>query len=468
MPSTTHTSLAAEALRSTMRDAVRGTVIGPDDSAWSDTTSIFYSHTGSTPRLVVRPCDAADVAAAIGVAREQGLELAVRSGGHSVAGHSSVADGLVIDLRDLDSLEIDVEGRTATAGAGVTAGQYTTEVGKHGLATGFGDTGSVGLGGITTGGGVGFLSRRHGLTIDNLLAAEVVTADGTVHDVDAEHEPDLFWAIRGGGGNLGIVTRFTFRLHEVPQIVGGMLLLPATADTIAEFMRLALEAPDELGAIANVMPAPPMPFVPEDRRGELMILALMAYSGPVEDAERVLAPFRAIATPVADLLAPMPYAGLFPPEDPSYRPIAVSVTGFATGIDPQLARTVLDTLCTASSRPGVQMAVVQLRPLGGAIARVPGSATAYAHREWPVMFNVATLVGEVADLDAQHGWVTELAATIADGTPGAYVGFSIADDPEQVRAIYPGPTFDRLAVVKRTYDPDNVFHRNHNVPPAAE
>ncbi len=463
MPSTTHTSLAADALR----DAVRGTVIGPDDPAWSDTTSIFYSYNGSAPRLVVRPCDAADVAAALRVARELGLEVAVRSGGHSVAGHSSVADGLVIDVRDLDSLEIDVDARIATVGAGVTAGHYTAEAGKHGLATGFGDTGSVGIGGITTGGGVGFLSRKHGLTVDNLVAAQVVTADGTVHDVDDDHEPDLFWAIRGGGGNLGIVTRFTFRLHEVPQIVGGMLLLPATAENVAEFMRLALEAPDELGAIANVMPAPPMPFVPEERRGELMILALMAYSGPVEDAERVLAPFRAIATPVADLLAPMPYAGLFPPEDPSYRPVATSVTGFATGFDSPTAQAVLETLCSATSRPGVQMAVVQLRPLGGAIARVPADSTAYAHRDCPIMFNVATIVGDVADLPAQHDWVAELAATIADGTPGAYVGFSIADDPEQVRAIYPGATYDRLAAVKRTYDPDNVFHRNHNVPPAA-
>jgi FAD/FMN-containing dehydrogenase len=463
MPSTTHTSLAAD----TLRDAVRGTVIGPDDSAWSDTTSIFYSYLGSTPSLVVRPCDAADVAAAIGVARNLGLEVAVRCGGHSAAGHSSVADGLVIDLRDLDSLEIDPDARLATVGAGVTAGHYTSEAGKLGLATGFGDTGSVGIGGITTGGGVGFLSRKHGLTIDNLVAAQVVTADGTVHDVDDNNEPDLFWAVRGGGGNVGVVTQFTFRLHEVPQIVGGMLLLPATAENVAEFVRLALEAPDELSTIANVMPAPPMPFVPESRRGELMILALMAYSGPVEGAERVLAPFRSIAAPVADLLAPMPYAGLFPPEDPGYRPVATSMTGYASGLDTATAQTVLETLCSAGSRPGVQMAVVQLRPLGGAIARVAADATAYAHRERAIMFNVATMVGDVADLEAQQDWLTELATTIADGTPGAYVGFSITDDPEQVHAIYPGATYDRLAAVKRTYDPDNVFHRNHNVPPAA-
>ena len=461
MPSTTHHTLDLNALRGT----VRGSVVGPDDDGWQDATAIFYGYAGAQPRLVVRPCDAADVAATVSFARDAGLEIAVRSGGHSVAGHGSVADGLVVDLRGLDSLEIDAGTRTAVAGAGVTAGAYTTEAGKYGLATGFGDTGSVGIGGITTGGGVGFLSRRHGLTIDNLLAAQVVTADGAIHDVDADHEPDLFWAIRGGGGNVGVVTRFTFRLHEVPQVVGGMLLLPATAESVTEFMRLALAAPDELGLIANVMPAPPMPFVPQDWRGELVILGLLAWSGAPQDADAVLAPFRAVATPIADFLAPMPYAGLFPPEDPSYRPIATSVTGFARGIDRHTARTALDALSAAIREPGVQMAALQLRPLGGAIARVPAEATAYAHREQPVMFNVAAVVADVSRL-AEQEWVAQLASTIADGTPGAYVGFSIADDPDQVRAIYPGATYDRLAEIKRTFDPDNVFHRNHNVPPA--
>ena len=461
MPTTTHTTLDLKALRA----AVRGTVIGPDDPSWTDATTILYGYLGGEPRVVVRPSDAADVAAAIGFARRAGIEIAVRSGGHSGAAHGTVADGLVIDVRDLDSLEIDAAARTATAGAGVTAGAYTAEAGKHGLATGFGDTGSVGLGGITTGGGVGYLSRRHGLTIDNLISAQVVTADGAIHDVDAEHEPDLFWAIRGGGGNVGVVTQFTYRLHDVPQVVGGMLMLPATADTVTEFMRLALDAPDELGLIANVMPAPPMPFVPQEHHGELVIFALMAWSGAEEAADSVLAPFRSLATPISDLLAPMPYSGLFPPEDPSYHPIATSVTGFARGFGRDEAETVLRTLSEAQSRPEVQMAVVQLRPLGGAIARMPGDATAYAHREWPIMFNVAAIVGAVPDLDAQRGWIGELASRIADGTPGAYVGFSIADDPGQVRAIYPGPTYDRLAAIKRAYDPDNVFRRNHNVPP---
>jgi len=462
MPSTTHTTVDLDALRR----AVRGAVIGPGDDAWPDATTIFYGHTGDEPRVVVQAADASDVAAAITYARQHGLGIAVRSGGHSVAGHGTVADGLVVDLRDLDCLEVDVAARTATAGAGVTAGHYTTEVGGHGLATGFGDTGSVGIGGITTGGGVGSLSRKHGPTIDTLLSAQGVTAHGTIHDVDADHEPDLFWAIRGGGGNVGVVTRFTYRLHEVPQIVGGMLLLPATAETVAEFMRLALDAPDDLSLIANVMPAPPMPFVPEERRGELVIFGLLAFAGPPEEADAVLAPFRAVATPIADLLAPMPYSGLFPPDEATFHRIATSGTGFARGFGRAEAQVTLDVLADAVSRPGVQMVAVQLRPLGGAIARVPADETAYAHRECPIMFNVACLVDDVARLDAHREWVSQLGATIANGTPGAYVGFSMADDPAQVRAIYPGATYERLSSVKRRYDPDNVFRRNHNVPPA--
>src|SRR5215208_5697978 len=214
------------------------------------------------PALIVRVADATDVSRVIALALERGLELAVRSGGHSLAGHSTTDGGILLDLSGMKGLEIDVARRTAWAETGLTAGEYTAVAGAHGLATGFGDTGSVGIGGITLGGGVGFLVRKYGLTIDDLLAAEIVTADGELLYVDSDTHPDLFWAIRGGGGNFGVATRFKFRLHEVDTIVGGMLILPAIADTIASFIDLAEAAPDELSGIANVMTAPPMPFLP--------------------------------------------------------------------------------------------------------------------------------------------------------------------------------------------------------------
>src|SRR5215217_8714719 len=239
-----------------LRATVDGRVITPGDPGYDRARTIFYGGFERRPAAIVRPADAAGVAQVVGLARDRGLELAVRSGGHSLAGHSASDGGIVLDLSALTALEVDLEGGAAWAQAGLTAGAYTAQVGAHGLATGFGDTGSVGIGGLTLGGGVGYLVRKHGLTIDNLVSAEVVTADGRLLRVDAEEHPDLFWAIRGGGGNFGVVTRFHYWLHEVDEIVGGMLILPATPEVIASFVAEAEAAPEELSTIANVMTAP--------------------------------------------------------------------------------------------------------------------------------------------------------------------------------------------------------------------
>ncbi|HKG57907.1 MAG TPA: FAD-binding oxidoreductase, partial [Candidatus Limnocylindrales bacterium] len=389
-------------------------------------------------------------------------ELAVRSGGHNTAGHGSTDGGIVIDLRDMKAIDIDVAGRTAWVETGATAAEVTNATGEHGLAVGFGDTGSVGVGGITLGGGIGYLVRKHGLTIDSLLAAEVVTADGSILHVDAESHPDLFWAIRGGGGNFGVATRFRFRLRALPGIVGGILILPATPHTIAGFMAAAAAAPDELSAIANVMPAPPMPFLPEDTVGKVVVFALMTYAGDAEAGERALAPFRALATPLADLLRPMPYAEMYPPEDESYRPLAISRTMFMDTVDGDTAATMLEHL-EASDAP---LRVVQLRALGGAIARVPADATAFAHRASRVMANVASFYTGPDDKPLRAGWVASLSAALQQGDDGAYVNFLVDEGEERIRAAYPGATWDRLVEVKRRYDPTNLFRRNQNIAPA--
>ena len=284
------------------------------------------------------------------LAAETGVELAVRSGGHSGAGHGSVDDGIELDLRNLTAIDVDVAGRTAWAETGLTAAEVNAATSEHGLVIGFGDTGSVGIGGITTGGGIGYLLRTHGLTIDNVLAADIVTADGELHRVDADHEPDLFWAIRGGGGNFGVVTRFRYRLHELPRITGGMLLLPATAKVIDGFLAAAAAAPDELSAIANVMPAPPMPFLAPEHHGKLVVMGLLAYAGTGPAADAAIAPFRALAEPLADMLAPMPYAGLFQPEDPNYRPLAVGRTFYLDAFDRSTAELVMERLQPHSTR----------------------------------------------------------------------------------------------------------------------
>jgi FAD/FMN-containing dehydrogenase len=390
------------------------------------------------------------------------LPLAIRSGGHSGVGHGTTDGGIVLDVRDLSSLEIDVEGRTAWAGAGLTAGDYTKQAGAHGLATGFGDTGSVGLGGLTLGGGVGFLSRKYGLTIDSLLAAEVVTANGEILNVDATSHPDLFWAIRGGGGNFGVATRFKFRLHPVPQVVGGLLVLPASADVIVQTAALAEAAPEELSVIAAVLPAPPMPFIPAADHGKLSVLMFLCYAGDAAAGEAAVAPFRALAAPMADMVRPMTYPEMFPPDDHSYRPKAVGRTMFMKAIDHAAAEMMIAQL-NASTAP---MRVVQFRILGGAIARVAPDATAYAHRHGRIMVNVAAFFEGPADKPARAEWVARLASALDQGDSGAYVNF-VGDEGEKgVRAAYPGATWDRLAAIKLKYDPANVFRLNQNIPPA--
>ena len=294
-----------------LRAALNGRVIAPDVAGYDEARAVFYGALDRRPAVIIRVASAADVSQVVSLARETGLNLAVRSGGHSLAGHSTTDGGIVLDLSDMKALQVDTERRTAWAETGLTAGEYTAVAGAHGLATGFGDTGSVGIGGITLGGGVGYFVRKYGLTIDDLLAADVVTADGRLLRVDDETHPDLFWAIRGGGGNFGVATRFRFRLHEVDTIVGGMLLLPATPDVIESFVAEAEAAPEELSAIANIMPAPPVPFVPAEHHGRLVIMAMLVYTGEVEAGERAIAPFRALATPLADTVGPKPYPQMY-------------------------------------------------------------------------------------------------------------------------------------------------------------
>src|SRR6266540_4440565 len=361
-----------------LRAVLSGRVITPEDAEYDDACRVFSGEFDRRPAAIARVADEADVARVVGFARETGLELAVRSGGHSGAGHCTTDGGIVLDLRDMKALDVDVEGQTALAQAGLTAIEYSTAAGAHGLATGFGDTGSVGIGGITLGGGIGYLARKHGLTIDDLLAADVVTADGELLRADEDRHPDLFWAIRGGGGNFGVATRFRFRLHELDTVVGGMLMLPATADTIAGFMAGSEASPEELGTIANVMKAPPLPFVPEEAHGEPVIMALMAYAGDTDAGQRALAPFRALAEPVADMLRPMPYPEVYPPEQEGYHPVAITRTMFVDHIGRAEAETILEHLETSTAMSGggpVGGGVAQLRTLGGAMARVPVDAT---------------------------------------------------------------------------------------------
>jgi FAD/FMN-containing dehydrogenase len=448
-----------------LRSELAGEVIGPDDPGYDDARRVFMPlYDDRRPAVIIKPGDPPEVGYVISLARDSGLELAVRSGGHSGAGHGVSDGGIVLDLSLMKGLEIDPGKEVAWAETGLTAGEVTNATAAHGLAVGFGDTGSVGIGGLTTGGGVGYLVRKHGLTIDDVLAAEIVLADGRLLQVDEQRHPDLFWAIRGGGGNFGVVTHFKFRLHPLDKVTGGMLVLPATVETIAGFMAAADSAPEELSTIANVMTAPPMPFIPAEHHGEVVILAMLVHAGPPEDGERAIAPFRALAAPLADMVRPMAYPEIYPPDDPDYRPIAAARTMFVDTIGRSEAELILERLRASNA----MMAVAQLRTLGGAMARVPADATAFAHRQSKIMVNVAAVYESFDEAGVHEDWVTDFAAALRQSDHGMYVNFVGDEGEASVRAAYPGETWDRLAAIKRRYDPTNLFRLNQNIVPAAE
>jgi FAD/FMN-containing dehydrogenase len=442
---------------------LRGQVLTPDDPAYAEARTVFAAHIDRRPALIARVAGADDIARVIAHARQTGSELAVRGGGHSPAGHGVSDGGIVIDLSALRSFELDAAARTAWAGAGLTAGAFTVAAGEHGLATGFGDTGSVGIGGITLAGGIGFLARKHGLTIDNLLAADIVTADGRPRRVDAQTEPELFWALRGGGGNFGVVTRLQYRLHPLDTVLGGLLVLPATPHVITDLIAAADAAPDELTTIANLMPAPPLPFLPEQVHGSPVVMAKMVYAGDLQAGQRAVAPLRALADPIADLMRPMKYPEIYPDEQ-RHRLATVARTTFADSLDPRQAETILARIGESSAI----MAACEIRVLGGATARVPTDATAFAHRHRRIMLNLAAIYDPSTAERSEHAaWVRRLFAELDDGHPAAYAGLLADEGQDRVRAAYPGTTWQRLAAIKATHDPDNLFRLNQNIPPKA-
>ena len=447
-----------------LRASLNGNVIGADDPGYDDARRVVFTGFDRRPAAIVRAADASDVSRVVTLARETGAELAVRSGGHSRAGHGTSEGGIVLDLSAMNAVEVDADGRTAWAQTGATAGDYTTATGAHGLATGLGDTPTVGLGGITLSGGIGFLVRRNGLTIDDLLAAEVVTADGELLEVDEETHADLFWALRGGGGNFGVATRLRLRLHEIDEVVGGMLMLPASADVITGLVAAADAAPEELSVIANILKAPPLPFIPAEHHGKPVVIALMVYAGGAEAGERAIAPIRALATPLADMVRPIRYPEMYAgPEGP--RPAFDAGTNMLVdglparggGGDPRAPRNRhrhdgRRPAARARRRDGA-------RPRRRDRVRAPAGEADGEHRRHvraPRGAPGARGLGEQPG-ERAVGW----------SPAAAYVGFLGDDGEEGVRRAYPPATLERLAQVKRRYDPDNLFRLNLNVPPEA-
>jgi FAD/FMN-containing dehydrogenase len=446
-----------------LRRTIAGAVVTPEDPVYEQARKVFYGSYDRRPSVIVRPALEADVSEVVRLAAATGLELAVRSGGHSPAGHGTTEGGILLDLSLMAGLELNATERTAWAQTGLTAGQYTTAAGASGLATPFGDTGSVGIGGLTLGGGIGYLVRKHGLTLDSLLAVDLVTSDGSLIRVTEDTDPELFWALRGGGGNFGVATRFRLRLHTVDMITGGMLIFPATPDLITKLIAEAENAPDELSTIANVMLAPPeMPGLSDEHIGRPIVMLLLAHAGDLGHGEKSIAPFRALASPLVDMVGPMRYPEMFqftaggPPikEEAAW-------SFFLDDLDQNRAASIIDHLHQTSA----PIAVAQLRALGGAFGRVPVDATAFAHRKRRLIGAVGTVFDDPAETEIHRDWVKRLSASLHRGEPGVYVGFMGDEGQQRVREAYPPATWSRLAAVKAKYDPTNLFRLNQNVPP---
>jgi FAD/FMN-containing dehydrogenase len=448
-----------------LKNRLQGRLILPGDADYDAARLVHNGVYDRRPALIVRAADEIDVISAVTFAREQNLPLAVRSGGHSFAGQGTVDGGLVLDLSRMKGLTIDPVHRVARAQPGLTWGEYAAQAQAYDLATSSGDTSSVGVGGLTLGGGIGWLVRKHGLTIDHLLAAEVVTADGRLLRASEGENPDLFWALRGGGGNFGVATAFEFQLHPAGTVLGGMVAYPGTElkAVLRAWASYMAGAPDELTTTAWIMQAPPAPFIPPEWHGRLIVALAVCYAGDLTAGERALAPLRTLAPPVADVIGPMPYPGIFAlTEDVTTPGREYDVrAGYLDGIDDGL----LGAIEAAGRTMTSPMSMVHIRALGGAMARVSAEATAFAHRDKPFMVMLANLWWD-CDARPHREWLHGLWRAVHPHTAGAYAGFLADEGAERVRDAFPAANHRRLVEVKRRYDPTNVFRLNQNVSPS--
>ncbi len=449
----------------------RGQLIAADHADYDTARALWNGAVDRRPRLIARCSGTADVAAAVRFAREHDLEVAVRGGGHNVAGTAVCDDGIVIDLSAMRAVSVDPAARTARVQGGALWGDVDRETQAHRLATTGGIVGHTGVAGLTLGGGIGFLMRKHGLTVDNLLAAEVVTAEGRIVRASADEHPDLFWALRGGGGNFGVVTTFRFALHPlVPIVMAGPVFWAAddTTDVLHFYRDFAAEAPDELGTVVRLGTVPPLPGIPEDLHWRPAVAVACCYAGAVDDGERAVRALRRLGTPLIDLISPQPYVANQSATDdtvPQGWHYYWKSTNLA-GLSDDAISVIADRAYAASSPRSYTV----MFHMGGAVARVPHDATAYAARDVAHNINIdgVWLPDESVERAAtETAWARRFLQALQPHRAGSvYVNFLDSDDDAgRVREAYGDHIYRRLAEVKATYDPDNAFHHNKNVLP---
>ncbi len=446
----------------------RGRLIGAGDTEYDLARAVWNGAIDRRPRLIARCLGAADVVAAVRFARDHDLEIAVRGGGHNVAGTAVCDGGIVLDLSAMRAVRVDPAGRTAWVQGGALWGDVDRETQAHGLATTGGIVSHTGVAGLTLGGGVGWLMRKHGLTVDNLLAADVVTAGGDRLRASRDEHPDLFWALRGGGGNFGVVTSFEFRLHPVgPTVLAGPILWDAAeAGEVLRFYReFVRDAPDELGTVVRFGTAPPLPVIPQALHWRPVVMVGTCYAGPVEDGERTLRPLRACRTPLLDLVGPRPYAGFQGALD------STVVHGWhyywkSTHL-PELSDELINVLAGRAFSCSSPRSYVAMFHLKGAVSRVAEGATAFGNRQASHAITIDAVWRPGEDFgDRDTEWTRGFFAALGRFREGVYVNFLGGDEePDRVREAYGDSVYDRLVEVKTTYDPDNVFHHNQNIRP---
>ena len=456
-------SSAIDALRSRVRGEV---ITSADAAAYEEARKVYNGMIDKRPAAIVRCTGTADVAAVIGVARAEGLDLSVRGGGHSAPGFGTNDGGLVIDLSGMNNVSVDADAKTAHAGGGCTWSVFNDATHAHGLATTGGIIGSTGIAGLTLGGGIGYLSRKYGLSCDNLLSAEVVTADGQVRTASATQNEDLFWALRGGGGNFGVVTTFEYRLHPVAEIYGGPIAYPADrADDVLRFYREYIaEAPEELGGFVGFHLAPPLPFLPEEWHFKNICLAVPCWAGPIDEGERRIKPFLDAVEPVGSHVGPMPYPALNTAFD------ALLPAGLQHYWKASFARGLSDDAIAVHAAHGAKVPAIQcavhLYPINGAVQRVGATDTAFAYRDVDYSPVIAGMWENPADNERNIAWVRDYYEALQPhSVEGGYINFMDGDDQGRIRDNY-GANYERLATTKAKYDPTNLFHLNQNIKPA--
>jgi len=448
-----------------LREQVRGDVIAPDDEAYEEARKVYNAMIDRRPAVVVRPVNAGDVIAAVNFAGENGIDLAIRGGGHGVPGFGTCDDGVVVDLSRMKGVRVDPAKRTASAEGGATWGDFNAATHAFGLATTGGIISTTGVSGLTLGGGIGYLARGLGLSCDNLISADVVTADGRFLVANENVNADLFWALRGGGGNFGVVTSLEYKLEPIKDIYGGPMLfeLDDAGDVLRFYREFIADAPEEFGGFPAFQIAPPLPFIPEDRHGETFLAFVACWAGPLDEGEAVLKPLHDVAAVVAEHVGPMPYPALNAAFDPLVPP------GLQHYWKANFVKELTDDAIEAHLAHGPKVPVVNstvhIYPINGACHRVANDGTAFAYRDANFATVIAGMWPDPAANKANITWVRDYyAATAPLSEEGGYVNFMSEDDQSRIKANYKG-NYDRLVDVKKKYDPDNLFHLNQNIKP---